>query len=653
MRFVAVTACPTGVAHTYMAAEALRHQSVVAGHEIAIETQGSAGVGDELSPEAVEAADAVIIAADIHVDPARFAGKPLVVVSTADAIRRTSAVIDEAVTSAGGDAGTEGTVADGTVADGAAPDSAAATEGTGPGAGVPTDSPSAAVAPPAPGTSAAPAAEAGPRRFVAITSCPTGIAHTFMAAEGLRRGAEALGHEIKVETQGSVGSQDVLTADDVAAADAVVIAADTKVDLARFAGKPIYETSTNDALKNGEGVLVRALEAAAAAPDGGRSVAAAGGGAAGGGSPGGGGGGAGDGDASGGRAALKGIYQHLMTGVSYMLPFVVAGGLLIAISFAFDIDANDPALAETFAGRLNQVGSAALTLFLPVFAGFIAFSIADRPGLTPGFVGGYLAVEVEAGFLGALLAGFVAGYVTLWLARHINLPDTLAGLKPVLILPLLSTLVIGLVMIYVLGEPLAWLQDELTEWLEGLQGSNAVVLGLILGAMMATDMGGPLNKVAYTFAVGLIDSGVTAPMAAVMAAGMTPPLGLAVATVLFPGRWTKDEHEAGKPAFVLGLSFITEGAIPFAARDPVHVIPALVVGSATAGAISLGLDAATVVPHGGIFDLFVPGAVDNALAWLLAIVVGTLVTTAVLFVTKRPLAGAATADEPVTAVAAA
>jgi PTS system fructose-specific IIC component len=646
MRFVAVTACPTGVAHTYMAAEALRHQSVVAGHEIAIETQGSAGVGEELSPEAIEAADAVIIAADIHVDPARFAGKPLVAVSTADAIRRTSAVVDEAVASAGGEAGTGDAAIGGT-----ATGSAAATEGAGPGA--PATPPPAADAPPGPDAPAAPAPAAGPRRFVAITSCPTGIAHTFMAAEGLRRGAEALGHEIKVETQGSVGSQDVLTADDVAAADAVVIAADTKVDLARFAGKPIYETSTNDALKNGEGVLVRALEAAAAAPEGGRSVGVAGGGAAGGGPPGGGGGGGGDGDASGGRAALKGIYQHLMTGVSYMLPFVVAGGLLIAISFAFDIDANDPALAETFAGRLNQVGSAALTLFLPVFAGFIAFSIADRPGLTPGFVGGYLAVEVEAGFLGALLAGFVAGYVTLWLARHINLPDTLAGLKPVLILPLLSTLVIGLVMIYVLGEPLAWLQDELTEWLEGLQGSNAVVLGLILGAMMATDMGGPLNKVAYTFAVGLIDSGVTAPMAAVMAAGMTPPLGLAVATVLFPGRWTKDEHEAGKPAFVLGLSFITEGAIPFAARDPIHVIPALVVGSATAGAISLGLDAATVVPHGGIFDLFVPGAVDNALAWLLAIVVGTLVTTAVLFVTKRPLAGAATVDEPVTAVAAA
>jgi fructose PTS system EIIBC or EIIC component len=288
-----------------------------------------------------------------------------------------------------------------------------------------------------------------------------------------------------------------------------------------------------------------------------------------------------------------------------------------------------------------------------VFAGFIAFSIADRPGLTPGFVGGYLAVQVNAGFLGALLAGFIAGYLALWLARTIKLPQTMAGLKPVLILPLLSTLGVGLVIFYVIGEPLAWLQEQLTDWLEGLQGSNAVILGMILGAMMASDMGGPLNKVAYTFAVGLIDSGVTAPMAAVMAAGMTPPIGLAIGTILFPGRWTRDEHEAGKPAFVLGLSFITEGAIPFAARDPVRVIPALIVGSATAGAISLGIGASTTVPHGGIFDLFVPGAVEKPLAWLTAIVVGSLVTTAALFMIKRPVVTEVRVDEVVAATATA
>jgi PTS system fructose-specific IIC component len=597
MKLVAVTACPTGVAHTHLAAEALRLQAVVEGHEIAVETQGSAGVGDELTPEAIDAADAVIIAADIRVDPDRFRGKPMVAVSTAHAIRKTADVVNDAVAAAESDETTE-------------------------------------PAPPPVEEFVEHDVVSPPKRLVAITSCPTGIAHTFMAAEGLRRAAETLGHEIKVETQGSVGAQDVLTADDVASADAVIIAADTKVDLSRFGGKPLYETSTNEALKNGETVLRRALEttttmpAGVAAPPGGRGP--------GGGGPGSRGGGDGDGPSA-PRAALTGVYQHLMTGVSYMLPFVVAGGLLIAISYAFDIDANQPEMAETLAGRLNLIGSAALTLFLPVFAGFIAFSIADRPGLTPGFVGGYLAVQVEAGFLGALLAGFIAGFVALWLARTIRLPATMAGLKPVLILPLLSTLVVGLIIYYVIGEPLAWLQEQLTEWLEGLEGSNAVVLGLILGAMMASDMGGPLNKVAYTFAVGLIDSGVTAPMAAVMAAGMTPPLGLAVATVLFPGRWTKDEHEAGKPAFVLGLSFITEGAIPFAARDPVRVIPALVAGSATAGALSLGLGASTVVPHGGIFDLFVPGAVEHALAWLFAIVAGTAVTTGVLFFTKRPV----------------
>ena len=667
MKLVAVTACPTGVAHTYMAAEALRHQAVVSGHDIAIETQGSAGTGDELAPEAIAEADAVVIAADIHVDPARFAGKPLVAVSTAEAIRQTSAVIDRAAASA---ETREDVVPDGgrapeaTVPPGGAPAGGDGTLGPGDlavdeGASTPAPAPDAAGVAPGPvaAADAAPGPDApattgpaGHKRFVAITSCPTGIAHTFMAAEGLRRAAEALGHDIQVETQGSVGAQDQLTEPDIAAADAVVIAADTKVDLGRFAGKPIYETSTNEALKNGQAVLARALEVAAGhggeAPPGAApaAAAAAGTGAGGGGTLAGTGGGAGAGGPSGGRAALKGIYQHLMTGVSYMLPFVVAGGLLIALSFAVDIDANDPALADTFAGRLNQIGSAALTLFLPVFAGFIAFSIADRPGITPGFVGGFLAVEVEAGFLGALLAGFIAGYLTLWLARNVKLPDTMAGLKPVLILPLLSTLAIGLIMIYVLGEPLSWLQDQLTDWLEGLQGSNAVVLGLILGAMMASDMGGPLNKVAYTFAVGLIDSGVTAPMAAVMAAGMTPPLGLALATVLFPGRWTPDEHEAGKPAWVLGLSFITEGAIPFAARDPVRVIPALIAGSATAGAISLGMDASTEVPHGGIFDLFVPGAVDNAAWWLVAIVVGMLVTTGVLFFTKRPVAAAAPVD---------
>jgi PTS system fructose-specific IIC component len=589
-----------------MAAEALRRQAQVMGHDLEVETQGADGIRHPLSPEAIAAAGAVIIAADIYVDPGRFAGKPVHATSTAQAIRHTGAVVEAALAEA---------------------------------AGEPTSDEPAAPAERAP-ADAGPEADGGGRRIVAVTSCPTGIAHTFMAAEGLRKGAEELGHWIKVETQGSVGAKNVLTAEEIAAADAVIIAADTKVDLSRFAGKRLYETGTKEALKHGPDVVRTALSsstvAGGQAPPAGAPPA-----------------GAAAGDAGGGRsraaATLKDIYQHLMTGISYMLPLIVAGGLLIAISFALDIDANQAEAAGTLAGRLFQVGSAAFTLFLPVLAGYVAYSIADRPGLAPGLIGGYLAVQVDTGFLGALLAGFLAGYVTRALAQGIKLPPTMAGLKPVLILPVLSTLIVGVVMFYVIGEPISWVQRGLTSWLSGLQGSNAALLGAVLGGMMAFDMGGPFNKVAYAFAVGLIDSGVTQPMAAVMAAGMTPPLGLALATTVFPGRWLPQEQEAGKPAWVLGLSFITEGAIPFAARDPVRVIPALVVGSAVAGAVSLGTGAAMAIPHGGIFDLFVPNAVQNLGGWAAAIVAGTLVTCGVLFFTKRPPGTAAPATVPAAA----
>ena len=612
MRLVAVTACPTGVAHTVMAAEALRRQAQVMGHDLEVETQGADGIRHPLSPEAIAAAGAVIIAADIYVDPSRFAGKPVHATSTAQAIRHTGAVVEAALAEA---------------------------------AGEPTSDEPAAPAERAP-ADAGPEADGGGRRIVAVTSCPTGIAHTFMAAEGLRKGAEELGHWIKVETQGSVGAKNVLTAEEIAAADAVIIAADTKVDLSRFAGKRLYETGTKEALKHGPDVVRTALSSSTVA--GGQAPAAGGTGAA---APGGPAAPAraGAGGRSRATAALKDVYQHLMTGISYMLPLIVAGGLLIAISFALDIDANQAEAEGTLAGRLFQVGSAAFTLFLPVLAGYVAYSIADRPGLAPGLIGGYLAVQVDTGFLGALLAGFLAGYVTRALAQGIKLPPTMAGLKPVLILPVLSTLIVGVVMFYVIGEPISWVQRGLTSWLSGLQGSNAALLGAVLGGMMAFDMGGPFNKVAYAFAVGLIDSGVTQPMAAVMAAGMTPPLGLALATTVFPGRWLPQEQEAGKPAWVLGLSFITEGAIPFAARDPVRVIPALVVGSAVAGAVSLGTGAAMAIPHGGIFDLFVPNAVQHLGGWAAAIVAGTLVTCGVLFFTKRPAGTAAPATVPAAA----
>lgn len=601
MKLIAVTACPTGIAHTFMAAEALKRQAESSGHTMAVETHGAEGVANELTAQQIAEADAVIVAADIHVDVRRFGDLPVVESTTADAIRNTASLIDRAVDLAGDDGSS--TPAEDGVTTNVSTDATTPTRSDNAPDAVDTDS--------------------ARRHLVAITSCPTGIAHTFMAAEGLERAAAAAGHVIKVETQGSVGSKNVITPDEVEAADAVIIAADTKVDLSRFAGKRIYETSTNEALKSGDQVISKALASTTicegdAGASGGSSSAEAK-------------------NATDGGSVLHEVYQHLMTGVSYMLPFVVAGGLMIAIAFAFNINANDPALADSFAGRLFAIGGAALALFLPVFAGYISFSIADRPGLVPGFVGGYMATQVNTGFLGALLAGFIAGYLTKWLADNIKLPDSMAGLKPVLILPLTSTFIIGVTMFYVIGRPISWLQDWLTDQLTGLQGSNAILLGLLLGAMMAFDMGGPLNKVAYTFAVGLIADGVTAPMAAVMAAGMTPPIGLAVATRLFPNRWTTDERGSAAPTFLLGLSFITEGAIPFAARDPLRVIPALIAGSATAGAISMGAGAATSVPHGGLFDLFVPGAVQSALMWFVAIIAGSLVTTAVLFFTKRPV----------------
>jgi len=329
------------------------------------------------------------------------------------------------------------------------------------------------------------------RKIVAITSCPTGIAHTFMAAEGLQGAAAALGHEIRVETQGSVGAQTPLTDAEIDAADVVIIAADRQVDLARFAGKKVLQSGTKPAINDGQGLISRALAEAtvygAATPAGSRPKAA---------------------------VLQAGPYKHLMTGVSYMIPFVTAGGLLIALAFAFGgIYATDPAAAHTFAGALFEVGAkGAFTLFVPILGGFIAYSIADRPGLAPGMIGGLISSQIGAGFLGAIAAGFLAGYFTLWLNGALKLPRALEGLKPVLILPLVATTVTGLAMVYVIGTPIADILTFLTNFLKSMQGSSAILLGLLLGGMMAFDMGGPVNKAAYTFAVGLLASQVYTPM---------------------------------------------------------------------------------------------------------------------------------------------
>jgi PTS system fructose-specific IIC component len=556
---------PASAPHAAMAAEALRDAARREDFELFLDT-------GEGTP-AAEHADALLLVGDAQ--DAAAAGRPVTRVSVIEAIRKPGSVLRRALSLPEDDAR-------------ARP--------------VPEAAP-VAMAP-------APAPAAAAKRLVGITACPTGIAHTFMAAAALEKGAAKLGHAIRVETQGSVGAKNTLTAEEIAEADAVVIAADTGVDTARFAGKRIITVGTGDALKDAPGLINRAL---AAEP---MAAAAAG-------------------TPSPGKATqAPGVYKHLMTGVSYMIPLVTAGGLCIALSFAFGINAADE--PGSLAAALMQIGGkSALALMVPVLAAFIAFSIADRPGLAPGFVGGALANGVGAGFLGGIVAGFLAGYVARFLRDRLPFPDSLEGLKPVLVIPLLASLVTGLLMIYVLGTPIAAALAWLTQFLQSMGTSNAVLLGLLLGAMMAVDMGGPVNKAAYAFGVGLLGSETFAPMAAIMAAGMTPPLGIALATLIARQRFNQEERDAGKAAAVLGLAFISEGAIPFAAKDPVRVIPALIAGSAVAGGLSMLLGCTLRAPHGGIFVVGIPGAVGNPLGYLVAIVAGTVVTAMAIAVLKR------------------
>lgn len=451
--------------------------------------------------------------------------------------------------------------------------------------------------------------------IVAVTSCPTGIAHTFMAAEGLQTGAEALGINLRVETQGSVGAQDALTEEEIQNADIVIIAADREVDRARFNGKRIYSSNTKAAIHNGEQYIQVAIKEAIlhkidAVKENSNSEPV--------------------------KNQKIGPYKHLMTGVSFMIPFVVAGGLLIALAFALGgINAGSAENAGTLAHALSTIGGLGFSLMVPALAGYIAFSIADRPGLAPGMIGGLLAAQLGAGFLGGIIAGFLAGYIVLWLNNNIRLSRNLDGLKPVLILPLLGTVIVGLIMVYIIGEPVSVVLKGLESLLKGMEGTNAFVLGAVIGGMMAVDLGGPVNKAAYATSVALIASGVYEPIAAVMAAGMTPPLAAAIATRLFKSKFTKDEYESGVATGILGLSFISEGAIPFAARDPFRVIPSFVVGSAVAGAISMVLGCALKAPHGGVFVLLIPGAISNLLGYILAIVAGTAVSTVMLGVLKK------------------
>ncbi len=468
-------------------------------------------------------------------------------------------------------------------------------------------------------------------KVVAVTSCPTGIAHTYMAAESLEEAARKRGWEITVETQGSGGAE---RADEtvISAADVVIFAADAAVnERERFADLPSVEVGVGVAINRPDEVLDKAGQAAergASLKDTEDQVPAAEE-AGGGGEP-----VPTDTVSTGGGGAGDRLRQWLMTGVGYMIPFVVAGGILIALSFLVggSQEVVNQNVYEEFSlgAMLFKIGDLAFNMLVPILAGFIAYGMADRPGIAPGVVGGLIASQIGAGFLGGIAAGLLAGAVIMVL-RRVPFPASLRGLLPVLFYPLIGTVVVGALMIVVVGQPIAAATDALTSVLEGMQGANAVVLGLILGAMMAFDMGGPINKVAYVFATGLLASQIFQPMAAVMAAGMTPPLGLALATALRGRLFTPGEREAGKAAWVMGASFITEGAIPFAAADPLRVIPSCMVGSALAGAITLGLGLQLRAPHGGIFVI---GLINNALLYLLAIVAGTIVTAALVVAAK-------------------
>jgi fructose PTS system EIIBC or EIIC component len=475
-------------------------------------------------------------------------------------------------------------------------------------------------------------------KIVAVTSCPTGIAHTFMAAESLEQAAEAAGHEIQVETQGATASEP-LSPQTIAEADAVIFAADVEVrDIERFAGKPLVRVPVKRAINDGNGLILEAERAAsefAAAPAGAGRAAAP--------PP--------PPTATGEPGFGSKLRGWLMTGVSYMIPFVAAGGILIALAFmigggevANKVNGGTfqgveyPAVEDItklveqagYAGLLFKIGATAFGFLLPVLAGFIAFGMAGRPGLVPGFVAGFLAGEISAGFLGALVGGLIAGALAMWIAR-IKVPRAVAGVMPVVVIPLVATFIVGALMLIVIGEPIAAVQRGLTDWLNGLTGTSGVVLGLLLGLMMAFDMGGPVNKTAYTFAIGSLASGNLEIMAAVMAAGMTPPIALALATVVRKHLFSDAERKAGEAAWLLGASFITEGAIPFAAADPLRVIPSLMAGSAVTGAMSMSFGAESRAPHGGIWVLPVIG---NPVLWLVAIIVGVLVSAALIVVLK-------------------
>jgi len=462
--------------------------------------------------------------------------------------------------------------------------------------------------------------------IVAVTACPTGIAHTYMAAEAIEKKAKELGYQVKVETRGSGGAKNVLTDDEIAKAAGVIVACDTNVPTDRFDGKKVIECQVSDGINKAEELIKRIASGDAPVfKASGKKEASN--------------------SSVGGKESIgHQIYKHLMNGVSHMLPFVVGGGILIAIAFlidGFSVDLNSlPADQRANFGTITQaaamfkgIGGTAFGFMLPILAGFIAMSIADRPGLAVGFVGGSIAANGTSGFLGALVAGFVAGYIVLLLKKVFSkLPESLDGMKPVLLYPLLGIFLVGVIMQFVVEPPIGALNTAINNGLNGLNGASAVVLGVLLGGMMSVDMGGPVNKAAYVFGTASIAAGNYNIMAAVMIGGMVPPIAIALATIFFKNKFTAEERKAGPTNFIMGLSFITEGAIPFAASDPLHVLPACVVGSAVAGGLSMAFGCTLMAPHGGIF---VVPTIGNPLMYLVALVIGSFIACGLLGLLKK------------------
>lgn len=456
-------------------------------------------------------------------------------------------------------------------------------------------------------------------QVLAVTACPTGIAHTFMAAESLNKMAESKGISIKVETNGSAGVKNRLTKEEIENATCIIVAADKNVEMARFDGKKVIKTKVADGIHKAEELIEKAVNGDAPIyHDGGEGHHNE------------------SGEES--ESGFRKVYKHLMNGVSNMLPFVIGGGILIALAFLLDdysINPSNFGSNTPIAAFFKGIGDKAFGFMLPVLAGYIAYSISDRPAFVVGFVGGALAGDGGSGFLGALLAGFIAGYLVEGLKKIFNvLPTSLEGIKPVLLYPLFGTLLMGVIMTFLVIPPVTAINDAMVGFLNSLGGTSKIVLGLVLGGMMAVDMGGPVNKAAYVFGVASLESGQFEIMAAVMAGGMVPPLAIALATTFFKNRFTKEERESGKVNYVMGLSFVTEGAIPFAAGDPLHVIPACVGGSAVAGALSMLFNAALRAPHGGVFVIPV---VTHPLGYIVAIVVGAIVGMMLLALLKKPL----------------